>query len=63
MPQAPGPRPKAQEIAMTTDPVCGMQVDEKTAPARSEYKGQMYFFCMPGCKTKFDADPERYTKS
>lgn len=48
---------------MTTDPVCGMQVDEKTAPARSEYKGQMYFFCMPGCKTKFDADPEKYAKS
>lgn len=45
---------------MAKDPVCGMTVDEKTAPARSEYKGQTYYFCMQGCKRKFDAEPERY---
>ena len=47
---------------MSKDPVCGMMVDEKTAPARSDYKGQTYYFCMQGCKRKFDADPERYLK-
>jgi Cu+-exporting ATPase len=45
---------------MAKDPVCGMTVDEKTAAAKSEYKGQTYYFCMQGCKRKFDADPERY---
>jgi Cu+-exporting ATPase len=42
------------------DPVCGMMVDPKTATAKSEYKGQTYYFCAPGCKTSFDKDPEKY---
>jgi YHS domain-containing protein len=45
---------------MAKDPVCGMQVDEKTAPAKTEYKGRTYYFCMQGCKTKFEQNPERY---
>jgi len=47
---------------MTVDPVCHMQVDEKTAAATSEYKGQTYYFCCRGCKTKFDQNPQTYTK-
>jgi Cu+-exporting ATPase len=42
------------------DPVCGMDVDEKTAPAKSEYKGKTYYFCAPGCKRDFDKNPEKY---
>src|SRR5947209_2796689 len=42
------------------DPVCGMPVDRATAQHRSEHGGQSYFFCSAGCKTKFEADPERY---
>jgi YHS domain-containing protein len=45
---------------MATDPVCGMSVDEKTAPATSVYQGQTYYFCMPACKKKFDQDPKQY---
>ncbi len=45
---------------MAKDPVCGMEVDEKMAPAKSEYKGKTYYFCSPGCKKAFDADPEKY---
>jgi YHS domain-containing protein len=45
---------------MAKDPVCGMQVDEKTAPAKSEYKGRTYYFCMQACKTKFEQSPEKY---
>jgi len=48
---------------MVKDPVCGMMVDPKTAPAKSEYKGQTYYFCAPGCKVAFDRDPERYLKA
>jgi YHS domain-containing protein len=42
------------------DPVCGMRVDLATARHTSEYRGQRYAFCSPGCKRQFDADPERY---
>ena len=48
---------------MAKDLVCGMEVDEKKAAATSEYKGNTYYFCAPGCKKTFDEDPERYLKS
>lgn len=45
---------------MAIDPVCGMEVDKTTATWKSEYKGQTYYFCAPGCKTAFDKKPEKY---
>ena len=45
---------------MAIDPVCHMQVDEKKAPATSEYQGKKYYFCAMGCKKAFDQDPEKY---
>jgi len=45
---------------MAIDPVCKMQVDEKNAPATSEYNGKTYYFCAVGCKKAFDKDPEKY---
>ncbi|MDX1614308.1 MAG: YHS domain-containing protein [Candidatus Promineifilaceae bacterium] len=45
---------------MAIDPVCHMEVDEETAQWTSEYKGQTYYFCAPGCKRSFDKDPEKY---
>jgi len=45
---------------MAIDPVCKMEVDEKTAPATSEYQGNKYYFCAKGCKIAFDKDPEKY---
>jgi Cu+-exporting ATPase len=42
------------------DPVCGMEIDPKTAAGRSEYKGQTYYFCSTGCKKDFDKEPEKY---
>ena len=45
---------------MAKDPVCGMDVDEKTTTLKSEHKGQTYYFCGPGCKRSFDKDPEKY---
>ncbi len=47
-------------MAIAKDPVCGMDVDTDSAAATSEYKGQTYYFCAPGCKKQFDRDPERY---
>ena len=48
---------------MAIDPVCKMEVDQATAPARSEYKGKTHYFCAPGCKREFEADPEKYVQS
>ncbi len=48
---------------MAKDVVCGMEVDPKTAPARTEYEGQTYYFCAPGCKVAFVKDSGRYLKA
>jgi Cu+-exporting ATPase len=42
------------------DPVCGMDIDPETAAGTSEYNGQTYYFCAPGCKKSFDKEPEKY---
>ncbi len=42
------------------DPVCAMDVDPENAAAQSEHNGATYYFCAPGCKTDFDADPAKY---
>lgn len=42
------------------DPVCGMDVDVKTAQYKSEYGGKTYYFCAPACKTAFDKEPDKY---
>jgi Cu+-exporting ATPase len=48
---------------MKNDPVCGMKVDDKKAPATSTHNGERYAFCSQDCKNKFDQNPERYTQS
>ena len=45
---------------MAKDPVCGMEVDEKKAAAKSEHMAKTYYFCAPGCKKAFDANPAKY---
>lgn len=45
---------------MAIDPVCKMEVDEKTAQFKTEYKGKTYYFCAPGCKMNFQKEPEKY---
>src|SRR5256885_2849921 len=47
---------------MPIDPVCGMTVDEKTAPATAVHNGTTYYFCAPGCKRTFEKDPEAVLK-
>lgn len=46
---------------MEKDPVCGMDVDPKTAQWKSDYQGKTYYFCAPGCKKEFDRNPQKYT--
>ena len=44
------------------DPMCGMEVATATAEYRSFRSGDVYYFCSAGCKSNFDADPEKYTR-
>lgn len=45
---------------MERDPVCGMDVDPRTTKLTSQHEGKTFYFCGPGCKKAFDADPHRY---
>lgn len=42
------------------DPVCGMEVSYKTAPAMIEYAGKTYYFCADICRQEFEEEPEKY---
>jgi len=44
---------------MTSDPVCGMQIDRETAVA-VEYAGDTYYFCESACADTFRDDPDRW---
>ncbi len=44
---------------MPIDPVCGMTVDP-ASPLRHDHQGTTYFFCNPGCRAKFIANPDQY---
>ena len=52
----------ADGLAATTvtDPVCGMQVDPVMSKHRLDHAGTTYNFCSAGCRTKFEADPDKY---
>jgi len=46
--------------ARVLDPVCGMTVDPATSKHRFDYRGEIFYFCSDGCRTKFSADPEKF---
>lgn len=45
---------------MPKDPVCDMDVDPATATQKTEYHGDVYYFCAPGCRKAFEAQPQKY---
>jgi len=49
------------QLRLATDPVCGMKVDPANARGGSfDHSGTRYFFCSPGCRERFAADPEHW---
>jgi YHS domain-containing protein len=52
LPQAEGTK--------ATCPVMGNELTIGKDTQFSEYKGKYVYFCCPGCKPAFDADPEKY---
>ena len=47
---------------MATDPVCGMQVGEKSAAGNHVHEGLRYYFCSMNCLSKFRANPVNFIK-
>ena len=45
---------------MTIDPVCGMEIDERTAAHKAVYEGETYYFCSQGCLQSFEENPRAY---
>jgi P-type Cu+ transporter len=48
---------------MTTDPVCGMKVDESSAEHQTKHAGKKYFFCSEECNNEFEKPPQDFLKS
>ena len=49
-----------KDLQALKDPVCGMTVTEHSEHHVAE-AGKHTYFCSAGCKTKFSADPAKYT--
>jgi len=48
------------DLAFATDLVCGMQVRISDAPASYVHEDRIYYFCMPGCRDTFEANPHKF---
>jgi Cu+-exporting ATPase len=48
---------------LVRDPVCGMSVDPRTAQNRVDHQGTTIYFCGAHCRTKYLADPAKYSAS
>ncbi|MEE2717878.1 MAG: XdhC family protein [SAR324 cluster bacterium] len=44
----------------TVDPVCGMTVTVAAAKHTSRHNNETYYFCCGGCRTRFEAEPEKF---
>ena len=42
------------------DPVCGMEVEVEADTPRHDHDGETYYFCCPGCRDAFAAEPGKY---
>ncbi len=42
------------------DPTCKMELDDREAKYKKEYRDKTYVFCSLSCKKKFEANPEKY---
>src|SRR5690554_3521407 len=50
----------AGDAQLVKDPVCGMEVDPRTAEHRLTHEGHTHYFCSASCKAKFEANPAQY---
>ena len=48
---------------MTTDPVCGLKVDEHNAEFQTQFAGKKYYFCSDECRREFEERPEEFVET
>lgn len=48
------------KIPIAIDPVCGMEVDKKSAAGNVVHSGATYYFCSPKCQHEFEVNPTKY---
>ena len=52
---------RMKDVVNSSCPMSGKAVSKDT-PHRTFYKGKTIGFCGTGCKTKFEANPEKYIR-
>lgn len=52
--------PPVERVAEAIDPVCGMTVAADESGRPYEHRGVTYYFCCPGCRRSFEADPAQF---
>ena len=56
--------PKGAEFVekehITTDPVCGMEVEPEKAYSKAEHESYVIYFCSRKCEEKFEENPKEY---
>lgn len=50
----------SQGKQLVIDPICGMNIEIGKA-TKTEYKGEVYYFCCPHCQQTFESRPEEYS--
>jgi len=45
---------------LVRDPVCGMWIIPEDAADEAIFKGKIFYFCAPGCKSAFEKNPKKY---
>ena len=51
----------AEPAGSAVDPVCEMTVNKDAPPGGTfEHEGETYYFCAPGCREAFAANPAQY---
>jgi len=53
-------KPRDEDFATATDPVCKMLVRPESAAAKFDFNGTTYYFCAVGCLNKFRQNPDRF---
>ena len=51
-----------KESGIARDPVCSMEINEKTCNFVTTYNGKEYRFCSEDCMKAFELSPEKYLK-
>ena len=47
----------------TTDPVCGMTIQDIPTVPRTTHRGRTYVFCSNSCRDQFVREPDRYART